>query len=91
MQLSFGERRKVLIARSLVRPPALLILDEVWNGLDAQFRALLGAQLRELAGGGTTLLLIAHHEEDLPALIVRRCAHQRPAGPRALRQEPRAR
>jgi molybdate transport system ATP-binding protein len=74
MQLSFGERRKVLIARSLVRPPALFILDEVWNGLDASFRTLLEAQLQQLAGGGTTLLLIAHHEDDLPSLVERRFA-----------------
>jgi molybdate transport system ATP-binding protein len=74
MQLSFGERRKVLIARSLVRPPALFILDEVWNGLDASFRTLLEAQLLQLAGSGTTLLLIAHHEDDLPSLIERRFA-----------------
>ncbi len=74
MQLSFGERRKVLIARSLVRPPALFILDEVWNGLDASFRTLLEAQIAQLASGGTTLLLIAHHEDDLPALVERRFA-----------------
>ena len=74
MQLSFGERRKVLIARSLVRPPALFILDEVWNGLDASFRTLLEAQIAQLAGSGTTLLLIAHHQDDLPALIERRFA-----------------
>ena len=72
--LSFGERRKVLIARSLVRPPALLILDEIWNGLDVHFHARLATLLAELATGGTTLLLIAHHEEDLPDLIVRRYA-----------------
>jgi len=74
MQLSFGERRKVLIARSLVRPPALFVLDEVWNGLDASFRALLEAQIVQLAGSGTTLLLIAHHEDDLPSLLERRFA-----------------
>jgi molybdate transport system ATP-binding protein len=72
MQLSFGERRKVLIVRALVRPPALLILDEVWNGLDAAFRERLEARLHELAAGGTTLLLIAHHADDLPEAIVRR-------------------
>jgi molybdate transport system ATP-binding protein len=76
-ELSFGERRKVLIARALVRPPALLILDEVWNGLDAAYRERLEAELHALAGSGTTLLLIAHHADDLPALIVRR---QRLAG-----------
>ena len=72
MQLSFGERRKVLIARSLVRAPALFILDEVWNGLDAGFRALLEARLRALAASGTTLVLIAHRDDDLPALVERR-------------------
>ena len=74
MQLSFGERRKVLIARSLVRAPALFILDEVWNGLDAGFRSLLETRLRALAGSGTTLVLIAHREDDLPALVERRFA-----------------
>ena len=72
MELSFGERRKVLIARALVRPPALLILDEVWNGLDMAFRERLQAQLHGFAATGTTLLLIAHHGDDLPATIVRR-------------------
>ncbi len=72
MELSFGERRKVLIARSLVRPPALLILDEVWNGLDAAFRERLDAQLHGYTAAGTTLLIIAHHGDDLPATIVRR-------------------
>jgi len=71
-ELSFGERRKVLIARALVKPPALLILDEVWNGLDAAYRERLEAHLHALAGAGTTLLLIAHHADDLPALVVRR-------------------
>ena len=74
LELSFGERRKVLIARALVRLPALLILDEVWNGLDAAFRERFEARLHDLASDGTTLLLIAHHADDLPDLIVR---HQR--------------
>jgi molybdate transport system ATP-binding protein len=77
--LSFGERRKVLVARALVRPPALLILDELWNGLDGHFRELLGALLHGLAAAGTTLLLIAHHEEDLPDLIERRFTIERGA------------
>lgn len=72
LRLSFGERRKVLIARALIRAPALLILDEVWNGLDVEFRILLEARVRELAAEGTTLLLIAHRSEDLPELIARR-------------------
>lgn len=72
IELSFGERRKVLIARALVRKPALLILDEIWNGLDAAFRTTLTEIIDELAADGTTLLAIAHHDADLPALIRRR-------------------
>lgn len=69
--LSFGERRKVLIARGLVHRPDLLILDEVWGGLDAAFRTELTALLHELAEGGTTLLLITHHDEDVPPFVRR--------------------
>jgi ABC-type molybdenum transport system ATPase subunit/photorepair protein PhrA len=69
--LSFGERRKVLLARGLVARPELLILDEVWGGLDAAFRAALLPLLDELAAAGTTLLAISHHEDDVPALVRR--------------------
>ncbi|HTW84286.1 MAG TPA: ATP-binding cassette domain-containing protein [Candidatus Sulfotelmatobacter sp.] len=69
--LSFGERRKVLLARGLVAGPELLILDEVWSGLDAPFRAALAPLLDELAARGTTLLAISHHVGDVPALVHR--------------------
>jgi len=75
--LSFGERRKVLIARGLVHRPDLLILDEVWGGLDAGFRAELTELLHELAEGGTTLLLITHHDEDVPPFVRRVYAIER--------------
>jgi ABC-type molybdenum transport system ATPase subunit/photorepair protein PhrA len=71
LRLSFGERRKVLIARGLVRPPEILILDEVWSGLDAPFRAVLRELLDELVNAGTTLVVISHHDEDLPAFVRR--------------------
>ncbi len=88
-QLSFGERRKVLIARSLVRHPSIFILDEVWNGLDAAFRTALHALLLDVARAGTTLVVIAHDEDDeLAALAARVCTlengrvttHQRASG-----------
>lgn len=70
--LSFGERRKVLIARSLVRRPDIFILDEIWNGLDAAFREALRALLDDMANGGTTLVVIAHDEDDDVAALTRR-------------------
>jgi molybdate transport system ATP-binding protein len=73
-QLSFGERRKVLIARSLVRRPAVFILDEVWNGLDAAFRVALRGLLVEMTAAGTTLVVVAHEEDDdIAALTPRIC------------------
>jgi molybdate transport system ATP-binding protein len=69
--LSFGERRKVLLARGLVAAPELLILDEIWSGLDTAFRAALVPLLDELAAQGTTLLAISHHEDDVPRLVQR--------------------
>lgn len=64
--LSFGERRKVLIARGLVHRPEVLIFDEIWSGLDASFSDALHALLDELAAAGTTLVLVSHHDDDLP-------------------------
>jgi molybdate transport system ATP-binding protein len=71
LTLSFGERRKVLIGRGLVHRPELLILDEVWAGLDGAFRAALGELLGRLVSDGTTLMVISHHDDDLPDFIRR--------------------
>jgi molybdate transport system ATP-binding protein len=73
LMLSFGERRKVLIARGLVHRPEVLILDEIWSGLDEQFRETLRAVLTDLAAGGTTVIVISHHDDDLPAFVRREC------------------
>lgn len=72
-RLSFGERRKVLIARSLVRRPDIFILDEVWNGLDAHFRRTFRDVLAELTQAGTTLVAIAHDDDELAVLAPRIC------------------
>jgi molybdate transport system ATP-binding protein len=73
LSLSFGERRKVIIARGLVNGPEVLILDEIWSGLDEQFRDTLRAVLTDLAAGGTTVIVISHHDDDLPAFLRREC------------------
>jgi ABC-type multidrug transport system fused ATPase/permease subunit len=60
--LSAGERRRVLLARALVRDPSLLVLDGVADGLDP---AEEGAVLDALEGlrGRATVLLVSHGEE----------------------------
>jgi molybdate transport system ATP-binding protein len=64
-QLSTGELRKVLIARALAGCPAVLILDEVCDGLDVGSRqALLGA-IDCVAQRGTQILYATHRLEEL--------------------------
>lgn len=62
--LSGGQRQRILLARALVRRPALLILDEPTNGLDLNSEEALLASLQRLnAEDGLTILFVTH---DLP-------------------------
>jgi iron complex transport system ATP-binding protein len=69
--LSSGERVRALVARAFVRPPKLLLLDELTAGLDLLAREQVLAALAQIsatAGHFTTMLMITHHlEELLPA------------------------
>lgn len=55
--LSGGQRKRVMLAKSLVARPGLLILDEPTNHLDADTIAWLETYLARYAG---TLLLVTH-------------------------------
>ena len=59
--LSGGELQRLAIARTLVRNPSVLVLDEVTNHLDATARASFGTLLRKLAQG-RIVLLVSHDE-----------------------------
>jgi iron complex transport system ATP-binding protein len=66
--LSSGERQRVLVARSLVAGPGLLLLDEPTAGLDLGARERLVTGLGRLATDPATppLLLVTHHVEEIP-------------------------
>lgn len=70
VQLSNGEMRKLLIAQALLKNPRLLILDDPFAGLDADYRERFRRLVGELVhAGGMQILLTVSHEEDLPESI----------------------
>lgn len=68
--LSQGQLRLLLIARALARRPALLLLDEAIDGLDASARDRVWDALRR-AAAFSTLVVSTHRPETLPAWIRR--------------------
>ena len=58
--LSFGYRRRAGLARALLNRPDLLLLDEPWNGLDAEAAERLSKRLARLRDDGATALVAAH-------------------------------
>ena len=69
--LSGGMKRRLVLARSLINNPELLILDEPTTGLDPQARQLIWQRLRELKERGTTLVLTTHYMEEAQRLCDR--------------------
>ena len=66
--LSSGERQRVLVARSLVAGPGLLLLDEPTAGLDLGAREGLVTGLGRLAADPATppMVFVTHHVEEIP-------------------------
>jgi lipooligosaccharide transport system ATP-binding protein len=69
--LSGGMRRRLVIARSLINEPDLLLLDEPTTGLDPQARHLLWDRLFRLKQRGVTLVLTTHYMDEAEQLCDR--------------------
>jgi branched-chain amino acid transport system ATP-binding protein len=76
-RLSGGEQQMLAIGRALMRNPALLVLDEVTEGLAPRVREEVWACLAALRAGGQALLVIDKHVERLVALADRHAIVER--------------
>jgi iron complex transport system ATP-binding protein len=65
LELSDGERQKVMIARALAQDPQIMILDEATAFLDLPHRVELMHLLRRLAPAEGRAILLATHDLDL--------------------------
>jgi ABC-type sugar transport system ATPase subunit len=67
--LSVGEQQMVQIARSLVRVPTVLLLDEPFAALDEQLRRRMRVEIAMLqAGYGVTTVMATNDSADVEAL-----------------------
>ncbi|NDC36531.1 MAG: ABC transporter ATP-binding protein [Proteobacteria bacterium] len=59
--LSYGDQRRLEIARALATRPAILLLDEPAAGMNPSESAALMQLIRAIREQGTTVVLIEHH------------------------------
>ncbi len=58
---SFGMRRKIALAGAVIHHPAVLILDEPFNGLDPRSSRRVRDYIRQVRREGTTILVSTHN------------------------------
>jgi len=62
-QLSGGQQQRAFIARCLAQEAHVILLDEPFNGLDAESRTHLAHTLKALSDNGH-LIIASHHNLD---------------------------
>ena len=67
--LSQGERKKVMLARSLMAEPKLLIMDEPCAGLDLYEREKMLIEIDRLRQRDITVVYVTHHVEEIVPLF----------------------
>jgi iron(III) transport system ATP-binding protein len=93
-QLSGGERQRVALARLLVRPPKLLLLDEPYSNLDRVHKEILQSVIGDILDRfGMSSILISHDPPDVlswadEVLVLRAGRLVQKAGPERIYRQP---
>jgi molybdate transport system ATP-binding protein len=66
LTLSYGQRRRVMIARAFAGDAQVLLLDEAFNGLDDRSRRALSKALQHSRGFGPSWIITTHRAVELP-------------------------
>ena len=61
--ISGGELRRLVVARTLYSKPRIVLADEPTNDLDRQNREIIGKVFREMTESGITVIAVTHDEE----------------------------
>ena len=64
--LPLGKQRLALLARTLIKKPKLLILDEPCQGMDNEQTQYFNQVIDDLASQGQSLIYVGHFESQLP-------------------------
>ena len=71
-QLSGGQRQRVAMGRALVRNPLLFLFDEPLSNLDAQLRAEMRMEIKQLHQRlGSTIVYVTHDQIEAMTLATR--------------------
>ena len=62
--LSGGMKRRLLVAKSMVHQPPIIILDEPTAGVDVDLRKTLWENVKSLNDKGVTIILTTHYLEE---------------------------
>jgi alpha-D-ribose 1-methylphosphonate 5-triphosphate synthase subunit PhnL len=66
---SGGEKQRVNLARAVIRPPRLLLLDEPTASLDPDAMQVVLDLLSEMKAGGTTMVAVFHDRSIMDRLM----------------------
>lgn len=65
-QLSGGQRQRVFLARALVQEAEIYLMDEPFQGVDAQTEKIIIQLLKELKSEGKTIVVVHHDLQTVP-------------------------